>query len=495
MVSEGDWAFIVEIDGELVAMDAYEFACRSRACAPPSAGGTGGSIKGDKGGSTSGPNVPGPSGSATGEIDVSRGANKGGEVAGGRSHEIDSMTPRAQKQMVEYFKGIPGFEKIKTPQEAVAIIKARLQATADLAAEQGYTPHMAQSAAKWYDVANDYAGKMVNEFGLKHSETAAGVLATLSPSAAWESNVYNARSIMKHVSENAKMGDEHVDYALSRSQRILADNRLVLKKDKKDLTEIDALIAEAGTPEFRAKLAGKIAGKNFNDLDDESAILVIHGHTQGTNAKGITLIPSPDGSYKVQDYSGKAIIQSKSNTLKALQMARADKNGASKEEMAKLISEKVSQESKVRAFYMNIARPNDRTQSAITADTHFFSAAVGIPLNANTAKPHFTGTTEIGFAKGYPAYRQAVAEMMPYLAQKFGVSPDALPRSGQSVLWEMERFLVPMKQKGEFIKNKGKMKTLEDLYTNGASAEEAKRYYFEQTGASVKDRIEGDIGE
>lgn len=43
MVSEMDFAFIVEVDGEQVVMSPYEFACYDASCRPPTSGGTGGS--------------------------------------------------------------------------------------------------------------------------------------------------------------------------------------------------------------------------------------------------------------------------------------------------------------------------------------------------------------------------------------------------------------------------------------------------------------------
>jgi hypothetical protein len=52
----------------------------------------------------------------------------------------------------------------------------------------------------------------------------------------------------------------------------------------------------------------------------------------------------------------------------------------------------------------------------------------------------------------------------------------------------MERYLVPEKAKGDFIKNPEKMAELERLYNEG-KALEAKRYYYEQSGAAAKHRV------
>jgi hypothetical protein len=55
MVSELDFAFIVEVDDEKVVMTPYEFACYDASCRPPTSGGTGGSKpKGSAGKSTGG---------------------------------------------------------------------------------------------------------------------------------------------------------------------------------------------------------------------------------------------------------------------------------------------------------------------------------------------------------------------------------------------------------------------------------------------------------
>lgn len=468
----------------LLAVQPLVFACHSAACAPPSAGGTGGSLPGASGGTSDGRPA----------IDVSRGGTTQGVTTGSRSHLISEMTPKAIKQMMDSINTIPGMEHLKTPEEAVAAVVDRLKATAELAIANGYTPEMAQSAAHWYDVANEYAHGLAHDNGYNHPETAAAVLAALSPSAAWESNVYNAKQILEKVSKNPVMTSEDVDNVHKRMQRILTDKRDVLKKDKKPLDEIDAQIAEAALPATRDKIQAAIEGKKFNDLPDDMSVMVLHGETQATGAKGISLIPHPDGTFSSQPDDGKAIIQSNSNVIKSLRIARGDLAGANADEMGKIISNNISQESKVRAFYMNIAFPNDNAQRAITADTHFYSSATGIPLNAKTAKPFFTGSSEVGFAKGYPVYRQALEEMMPYFQERLGVK-QTFPRSGQSVSWEMERFLVPEKQKGTFIKNgHGQMDELARIYRDEGPVA-AKLYYFNQTGASPRDRVAQDGGE
>lgn len=47
--SDLEFAFIVEVDGEMSVMTPYEFACYSAACRPPTSGGTGGSNPGPGG--------------------------------------------------------------------------------------------------------------------------------------------------------------------------------------------------------------------------------------------------------------------------------------------------------------------------------------------------------------------------------------------------------------------------------------------------------------
>lgn len=46
MVSDMEFAFLVDVDGEMSVMTPYEFACYSAACRPPTSGGTGGSKPG-----------------------------------------------------------------------------------------------------------------------------------------------------------------------------------------------------------------------------------------------------------------------------------------------------------------------------------------------------------------------------------------------------------------------------------------------------------------
>ena len=194
-----------------------------------------------------------------------------------------------------------------------------------------------------------------------------------------------------------------------------------------------------------------MVGKKFNDADPDDQVAVLNGHIQGNAMRGISLVPNKDGTYTVEDYASKTTVQSNAIVKKAIKIAIADKNGASADEMTDVISKNVSQESKVRAFYQNIANPNDRIQSA---DTHAFSGAFS-PVNAVTSKVLFASSRDIGYAKTYPIVRESMASLAPKLSAQLGASEVMSPRAVQSVTWEMTRFLYPMSGKGQVLKGLG----------------------------------------
>lgn len=92
MISELEFAFLVDVDGEMVVMTPYEFACRDASCRPPTSGGTGGSRKSGESGAAEGSDGPvyskvylpkkGYIGSAEHDADVSvvTGSGAGGSV-------------------------------------------------------------------------------------------------------------------------------------------------------------------------------------------------------------------------------------------------------------------------------------------------------------------------------------------------------------------------------------------------------------------------------
>lgn len=195
---------------------------------------------------------------------------------------------------------------------------------------------------------------------------------------------------------------------------------------------------------------GQYGSKKFNDLDEDVASFLIQGNTQRHSLKEIEIDPRPDGSYTSTEGKSKAIIQSSVNFSKAIRMARADKNGATESELAAMISSAVSQESKARAFFMNIAHPMDRRQDAVTLDTHAYGALTGVPLSLTTSGRFFVSSKEVGYANTYPIMREAMKRVGAEL-RKRGMA-DLPGRAVQSVVWEMERAILPDKGKSAILK-------------------------------------------
>ena len=409
-----------------------EFACYDASCAPPPIG---------KGGSSRG-------GAVRGKFDVSRGTTSKG-VTGSKSHRLEDMDPKGIAQAMEVIQAMPGMGHVKTVEDAVNEVQARLEANVDVALERGYTLDQARSSAHWYEVANDYAGQMADEFGYNYPETGAAVLAALSPSAAWEGNVRNARELMKKVAENKPITDSDIEMAYNRTVSKLESGLTNKKTSAKRKAEIAEELERFKDPSVLKGMKDKSVGKNFLDIDEDLQVSVLNGHIQGNAMKGIALIPSPDGSYKVTDYKSKTTVQSNAIIKKTIAIAKADRDGATPDEMAAIISENVSQQSKVRAFYKNIADPHDRDQAAVTLDTHAWSGAFS-PVNATTSKPLFTASKTVGFAKTYPIVREAMERMTGPMSERLGM-PDLTPRSIQSITWETTRYLYPTKGKGTIL--------------------------------------------
>lgn len=444
VVQDLDFAFIVDVDGEQRVMTPYEFACHDASCRPPGSGGTGGSRPASRGGQG---------------ISVGKAAK--GKTAAGPG--VDDMSPKAQEAALKVIHSIPGMEHIKTVHEAVDAVAARLDATITIATEHKllhgnldgspsapYDASRIQATSRWYDVANTYVGAIADKYGFNHAETSAAVFATLSPGAPWPSNVRNGEHVMQYVGQNKKVGEDGVLDIQYRAGRVLSGERDKLKKAGESLEAIDAEIARVGSAEHFQKLMAEHGSKKFNDLDEETAAFLIQGNIQRHGLKEVNIDPKPDGTYTVADGTGKAIIQSTVNFSKAIRMARADKAGADEAQLSEMIGSAVSQESKARAFFMNIAHPHDSAQNAVTLDTHAYGALTGVPLSLNTSGRFFVSSKEVGYANSYPIMRAAMIKVSARL-ESLGMAK--LPaRAVQSVVWEMERAIMPDKGKSAVLK-------------------------------------------
>lgn len=441
-----------------------DLACKDRSCAPPPVG-TGGSR---------------PSGS----INIS---------LAGQSAELSELRPKDIDKALAAMRTVPGMEDVVDIEDAITRVEEQLRATVDVAIENGYTPEMARKASHWYPVANHHLGRVASKYGYNYPETASAVAAALSPSADWESNVTNAEIVMRIVSENPVMKEVHVTSYRDRIVRDLTGKIKDAKRKGKDTTELQRALDDANTDEFLANSRNMMLGNRFNQLDTKVAAVLVQGLTQDNEMKTTAFDISEDGmSYKVGQTGSKAIIQSIANTEKAIKIAQEDRSGTSIEGMAEYISNTIGNESKVRAFYMNLAYPRDRSQDAVTVDTHALGALLGVPFNAETAKPYFKkGGDEKKkpmYNAGYPVYREAMRRIAPYLSEKLGVAVDIENRGVQSVLWEMERFLLPKTPKGVFMKDAAKMDELRTRKRAKQSAYEIKKWVVSNMSGK-KERI------
>jgi hypothetical protein len=464
-------------------------ACQDKSCAPPPIG-TGGSKSG--------------SGSTASRLPIS-------VSSAGQSPEISELDDKTAKQALEVFTGrvkrgtkgnpgtvvphVPGMGGVKTLADAVDAVEAELNATIDVALANGYTREMAQTASHWYPTANHYLGTLTDRYQYRYPETGAAVAAALSPSAEWGSNVTNAKTILQLVHENRVVTSKDVEAYTTRVVSALEGNLGNKDLSPSDRKKIRQAIERAKSPERQARLQTVLVGKRFNDIRTYHAAVLAQAHVQGNELKTTAFVVSPDGkSYSVGYTKNKATVQSLPNTIKALEIARADKRGASIDEMMPLIND-ISQESKVRAFYMNLAYPKDRTQNAITADTHALGSLLGTPFNAKTAKPYFESFTQnkkSTYNPGYPVYRAALSRALQRLQIELGVSGDLGNSAAQSVIWEMERYLMPEGPKGSFIADSARRQQHTDMKNSGATPLETKTWLAQQMGGA-RDRMEPPI--
>jgi hypothetical protein len=275
-------------------------------------------------------------------------------------------------------------------------------------------PAIREISRKWYEGANLIARNMADQYGVP-LESAAGVLAALSPQKDWYQNVALAEAIMDIMRTKGGVGwSSKMDGAIDK-------------------------VFDASKPEHERLLAN-IAGKRLDELTDPVeqaawARLYDTGHSKrnfsiyapdGTKGGLFLTKAGNPGTYGWQSFGASA------------QAIRALESGAD----MKIISPAMGNQHKVRSFYNNIVAP--MTGRDVTMDTH--AVAGGLMLPVGGSHPAVAQNLGAGTGSAITGNRGTYAlnaEAYLRAADEQGV----LPREMQSVVWETVRGLFNNKSK------------------------------------------------
>jgi hypothetical protein len=275
-----------------------------------------------------------------------------------------------------------------------------------------------ERAKQWYVGANRIANEFAERFDVS-VETAAGVMAALSPQTPWQSNISLAERVLDTV--NTQM-----DTKWTRAMTVVANKRPVYSRPQNAV-----LYTEAKGKTLREAM----------ELDPRVAAVWLRAYDEANHDQHF------------RDYSPEGDVLDWMRTNKG---AKASAGWGGFGEIAKAlsviqdptrenISTQMGNQHKVRNFYNNIVDPND-TGGAVTIDTHAIAAAHLRPFGGTDAPvlhnfatspgkdkrpPRWVGTRisgESGAQGLYGLYADAYREA----ADQLGI----LPRELQSIAWE-----------------------------------------------------------
>lgn len=265
------------------------------------------------------------------------------------------------------------------------------------------TEEKRRSASGWYDTANRMAHSLYNEHKGKSAgltpEGVAGAFAALSPSTDWNNNISQAKRLMsiyhdkRHEAWSPEMEDRARKIWKPKDHHILNDIR------GKSLHEISHL----STAHKAMWIRTYDEAHNSNELAKYDA----EGNETGEK--------------------GKVAWQSLPNIAKAVGCIESGGD-------TKIISRLMGYAHKVRAFYNNIAAPND-PGGDVTIDTHAVAASHLKPLSQSAPEVEHAfgdGVASGGAATGLKGTNYLHQEAYRRAARERGI----LPRQMQSIAWE-----------------------------------------------------------
>lgn len=344
--------------------------------------------------------------------------NKKGNNAGGMEKAL-----RRQKT-------VPGFEDINPEQaKSVEVVIARQQANIkdmiDLSV--ALSPSGTKAHARWYPIARKIAEKWSAESHHRFPlDAVMADIAIISPGQDWADNLAWSKYILDTIDneENLKVTQADID---GKDAGKIASYELA-RKDKTRQTPPE--------PPVPCSLT---VGQTVKSMTDMQVVEYLRGHAEATGKLhqigGLPGFGDPD-------------TIARPNTDQFMANAVSVLRNPTEEN----IDQKLGSQLKVRSFYNNISEPLDDEYQDVTADTHHFGVANGVPFGVShplvkSGKDNITATPSIaatGAMGTYPmvveATRRATAvSNVEHVDEIERIAPD----QGQSIAWTMWKALYP----------------------------------------------------
>lgn len=322
--------------------------------------------------------------------------------------------PKFEERLLGVMRQVPGFEVVRSHEEAVNRIAQHIMETADRTPDD-----LAEMAKKWYPLGHEFNKGEALRHGV-HPDVAHAVTARLSPQKDWFHNLAMSRATMRRLTEDPVIDKATVDQVNA--------IRIAAWEDKKNprIPKPDQLDPRA------------IVGKRLSELDDFTAGEMIRPLTDQV---GENYTINIDGS-PVLGANGKLsgiAWQSGSTMASAVRMFRNP--------TAEVAHEVLGQAHKIRSFYENLRDPhNEAGFDDVTVDTHAMGLGTGIPLSSShplVAKMFGSPkSTKSGIAGVYPLFVEANRLATQRAGSRYKNSSEM-----QAVTWEGQRMLWPRSAK------------------------------------------------
>lgn len=411
-----------------------ELACYTSACRPPTSGGTGGSS----------PSL------STRKI-TSKKLTHPLHGLGTELSEISTAT--AAKQAVRIVQKVagfghlskhPGMQKGASEKDQKALVDAIVDQVSDNVIEVYDRSTTVDVSRQWYDAANKLSLDMAAKYGVS-METAAAVVATLSPQADWNHNVKLADMVLAKVTGRDPLSSDDVR----------AVNDIALQQHA---AAIEAWEGRGSNPDNKPPVPRRLDPDTVRSSDDltdlEMAYYVRHASGERHSVPEMTLTGDKGYAFgpELRNKPTKQDPQGVETALRWQQYgALADAVSVIRNPSMENISDRLGGAHKVRSFFNNIAYP-DSSQPDVTMDTHAFGIAFRMPVTSshpviksggnnvyNTPNDNAAGTTGVHvlLAEGY---RRATARVN---RRRSAPNPPLRPREMQSITWEQWKHDYP----------------------------------------------------
>lgn len=424
------------------------------------------------------------------------------QLEGADNMNLDAFDSKQLKAMMAEWQKVPGFEWIDPENPDHLWLAVDQGASNLLQLVEGASPEERAVWRRWYEAANQYSIDLGNHHEVS-TETAAAVIAVLSPTQDWNGNIALADHMMSLLNDKNFTVDDALAERIAASMvasyrskrgpegsltKKIAKTEDELTLSRSNLVElmttnaspkaVDALRKQIDENEKKLKelhlefdtppvKAADLKGKKLDQLDEDALARAVRFHAQfdggkymkqppvdgkGDSLRMYSMAVEPDASFTLGHSDTKVRVQSTAQYKKAIAVYKADKN---RKANLNVIDKQLGRGSKVRSFYNNILQPNDTKYADVTADTHQFGAATLVPVAAshNVLDAVFKSSNATGASAAYPLVRA----MTVLAASRWNAETgdDLAPRALQSVAWEKIRQLIPTR----FPDAKGEMKS------------------------------------